>query len=67
MIIDGATDNQIIAYRQGRTARSNGGLKCPPGHLNWEMQHWWLAGWNDRDIEIDGPETPSKVVRRGKS
>lgn len=65
-MIQGATQAQRGVYDAGRKARDNGSLKSPPGHLNWEEQHWWLPGFNDRDIEIDGPETPAKGVRRGK-
>lgn len=53
-------------YDSVRTARYYNRLKEPPGDLSWEDRHWWLAGWNDKDIEIDGPETPAKKVRRGK-
>lgn len=66
-MIQGASKEQRNGYMSGRNAREYGSPKSPPGHLNWEDRHWWLAGWNDRDIEIDGPETPAKVVRRGKS
>lgn len=66
-MIAGATGTQHGLYQLGRTARESGALKSPPGQLNWGERHWWLAGWNDRDIEIDGPETPAKEVRRGKS
>ena len=65
-MIECASKEQQNTYHAGRNAREQGLHKSPPGHLNWEMQHWWLAGFNDRDIEIDGPETPAKVVRRGK-
>jgi hypothetical protein len=39
-------------YHEGYNARTWGNAKVPPGVLNWRDRHWWLAGWNDRDIEI---------------
>jgi hypothetical protein len=39
-------------YHAGREARDQGFQKSPPGYLDWELRHWWLAGWNDRDMEL---------------
>jgi hypothetical protein len=39
-------------YQAGVSARTWGNAKVPPGVLNWRDRHWWLGGWNDRDIEI---------------
>lgn len=63
-MIKGASKNQNSVYQSGRNARDHHSNKSPPGHLSWEDRHWWLAGWNDRDIEIDGPETAPKPTRR---
>ncbi|MND16953.1 hypothetical protein D3C76_367480 [compost metagenome] len=66
-MIDGLTDLQHTVYRMGRSARDLKHPNRPPSNLSWENKHWWHAGWGDRDIEINGPETPAKVVRYGKS
>ena len=68
-MITGATERQNEVYRDGQNARTHGGRKKiePPANLTWEERHWWLAGFHDRDIEIRGPETPARMVRRGKS
>lgn len=39
-------------YYQGRKARDQFMCcKSPPG-LGMERKHWWMAGWNDRDMEL---------------
>ena len=45
-------EREARAYHMGRERREQGGNKIPPATLNWEMRHWWLAGWNDRDLEL---------------
>lgn len=40
------------AYHLGRDRREQGYARMPPAVLSWCDQHWWLAGWNDRDIEM---------------
>ena len=40
------------AYYMGRERRETHGSKVPPGTLSWVDRHWWLAGWNDRDMEL---------------
>jgi hypothetical protein len=65
-VIEGATKHQNTVYAMGVIARERNRPKVPPVDLNMEDRHWWLAGWNDSDIEIRGPETPAKKVRRGK-
>lgn len=40
------------AYHMGRERRETQGSKVPPGTLSWVDRHWWLAGWNDRDMEL---------------
>ena len=40
------------AYHIGRERRESGGGKVPPAFLTWAERHWWLAGWNDRDMEL---------------
>ena len=39
-------------YSAGVTARNQGLPKIAPGSLSWGWRHWWLAGWNDRDMEL---------------
>lgn len=41
------------AYRDGRLMRSEGESKslCPFGEAELCLKHWWLAGWNDKDME----------------
>ena len=41
-------------YRTGRSVREAGGRKAPPAYLSICDRHWWLAGWNDMDIEMGG-------------
>lgn len=51
------TNNQSTfprAYHMGRERREQDGKKEAPAILDFEMRHWWLAGWNDRDIELVG-------------
>lgn len=39
-------------YHAGRSARAKGRKKKAPAILNDENVYWWLAGWNDRDMEM---------------
>ena len=41
------------SYYGGRAHREAGGAKTPPATLTWAERHWWLAGWNDRDMEMN--------------
>ncbi len=43
-----------MPYSAGRAHREAGGAKTPPSTLTWAERHWWLAGWNDRDMEMMG-------------
>jgi len=57
------------AYQWGRDEREASVAKCacPYPYLspNWA---WWLAGWNDKDIEIEAkaerPVTPAPVANQ---
>ena len=40
------------AYHLGRADRYNGKQRSAPANLTFCERHWWLAGWNDTDIEI---------------
>lgn len=40
------------SYHQGRHAKSKRRDKQPPAILSEEDVWWWLAGWNDRDLEM---------------
>ena len=40
-------------YTRGRKARQKGAGKVPPHGLDACSRSWWLAGWNDRDIEAN--------------
>lgn len=40
------------AYHMGRERRESGGGNAAPAILKSTDRHWWLAGWNDRDIEM---------------
>lgn len=42
------------SYSKGVYARDCARLKSPPGNLGLNLRSWWLAGWNDRDIELRG-------------
>lgn len=39
-------------YYAGRNSRDNGEHKHAPAWMSIEARHWWLAGWNDRDMEL---------------
>lgn len=41
-----------FAYNAGVDARDADVPKVPPGGLGVERKSWWLAGYNDRDIEL---------------
>lgn len=41
-----------MAYYRGRASREAKDPKTPPATLTWGERHWWLAGWNDRDMEM---------------
>lgn len=43
---------QRHCYQAGRDARDLGKDKTPPGGLGAQRRAWWLAGYNDRDIEL---------------
>ena len=55
------------SYHLGRTQRQARAAKlaCPYPFLSSDWA-WWLAGWNDMDIEIEAkterPATPSPVA-----
>lgn len=40
------------SYYHGRKARIDAQRKVAPGHYSFEQAHWWLAGWNDADMEL---------------
>lgn len=39
-------------YYMGRAARNKDEPKSAPPNFGTTMRHWWLAGWNDRDMEL---------------
>lgn len=39
------------AYHMGREALQAGKPKSAPSTLSTIMRFWWLAGWNDADME----------------
>lgn len=41
-------------YYRGRASREAQDPNTPPATLTWSERHWWLAGWNDRDMEMAG-------------
>lgn len=42
-----------IAYEQGKAARDGQASKLANPYTTYgAMWAWWLAGWNDRDMEI---------------
>ena len=41
-----------MSYYSGRASREAKNPKTPPATLTWAERHWWLAGWNDRDMEM---------------
>lgn len=41
-----------MAYEAGVEARDLGKDKAPPGGLGAQRRSFWLAGYNDRDIEL---------------
>lgn len=40
-------------YFEGRKARSQGRKKQFCQYSNTVKKHWWLAGWHDKDMELD--------------
>lgn len=40
-------------YLTGRSVREAGGHKAPPAYLSICDRHWWMAGWNDMDMELE--------------
>lgn len=42
------------AYHDGRIARMKSRPKssCPFDNSSFELKHWWLAGYNDKDMEL---------------
>lgn len=52
-------------YQAGMQARDEGLACCAPGDLSWRHRHWWMAGWNDRDIQRGGvrPDLQFKTFR----
>lgn len=49
------TSLERATYEDGRISRSRGFKKnaCPYGLNDLRMMHFWLAGWNDRDLELE--------------
>lgn len=43
-----------MPYIHGMSARTKGLPKVAPSRLSEVMRYWWLAGWNDRDMELTG-------------
>ncbi len=44
-------ERQIL--EMGVSARDSGQAKSPPSEFDMRLRHWWLAGWNERDQELD--------------
>lgn len=44
------------AYRHGMDHRSKGRQKSPPSRYAGAERAWWLAGWHDRDMELEALE-----------
>jgi hypothetical protein len=38
-------------YQDGRNARVAGLPKIAPANITPVLRYWWLAGWNDADME----------------
>lgn len=47
---------QRHCYQAGREARDRDQDKSPPGGLGAQRRSFWLAGYNDRDIELQVQE-----------
>jgi ribosome modulation factor len=47
-------DEPPLEYHDGQLACLKGVKKrdCPYGALQLQKRSWWLAGWNDIDIEL---------------
>lgn len=65
-MIEGASSHYQRIYEMGFEARSARMGDIPPDGLSFQGQHWWLAGYQDRDIELAGPDTQVKVAPSGK-
>lgn len=53
-----------FAYKAGREARDLDKDKTPPGGLGAQRRSYWLAGYNDRDIEL---QVLARNQREGQS
>jgi hypothetical protein len=40
------------AYAEGKQARACNANNSPPSGLDRVLRGWWMAGWNDADIEL---------------
>lgn len=55
---------QRHCYQAGREARDLDKDKSPPGGLGAQRRSYWLAGYNDRDIEL---QVLARNQREGQS
>lgn len=55
---------QRNCYQAGREARSLDRDKSPPGGLGLQRRSYWLAGYNDLDIEL---QVKARNHREGQS
>lgn len=53
-----------FAYNAGVDARDADVPKAAPGGLGVKRKSWWLAGYNDRDIEL---QVLARNQRKGQS
>lgn len=44
------TKNERALHEAGHAARLKGSPKRPP-LLTWAERRWWLAGWNQADLD----------------
>ena len=45
--------SEPLSYFQGREARDKDMAKIVPSTYKNTDYWWWLAGWNDRDMELN--------------
>lgn len=65
MLVQRRAEGTNTHYLVGRNARDMGREKaaCPYSHMTCDGS-WWLAGWNDRDIEVTRcAPTPTKRAK----
>jgi predicted alpha-1,6-mannanase (GH76 family) len=60
VFIEGAAPFQTAAYNAGRNAAVTKHRTEPPSKLKGQFRYWWLAGFNDVELERKYKQEKSK-------